>query len=314
MSRRVFSHQPPSSSPPNQVFSESLSCSQQKMRLWGSTLRTTSLLEFSNITAIGLGQVRAYKRCHHNQRTVLSLDPTKLIQVKQPAIDISGIKNPSISLPRGSSTVYFIHEGRVHLPFPDGTRGFLYYHTPANRPRISGQLRFRITPSDDPASFPCGYDLDTLRTTHSLPYPWNVSILKLVGGQHYTNLVSQLVSEGLVEETLVQSGGDRIWSRMDFKSGIVRLRFERSTLPEHHGRRVVVARCLEVIEPLVVESPTMGKDMDPLDVATYIPVPGQLLQTLASGYQKRYSHPKPWGIDISDDSEHLSAPALRLLW
>ncbi|KAF9029876.1 hypothetical protein BJ165DRAFT_1520240 [Panaeolus papilionaceus] len=335
------------------------------------TLPKTSLLKLPHITAIGEVRAHKLKMRDHVQRVALTLDPTKLVQVKQPAMDVSGITIPTILLPSGRAKLKFMRikdsEGYINIPYPDGTRGFFYYHKPSNRPRISGQIRFRVTPSDDPASFPRGYDLDTTRTTHPFPYPWNVSILNLVGGQHYTNLVSQLVSEGLVEETLVQSvrrlsssrnitcGGNfiftlsdpfdfnylhnthisfravtesgqglfkfisphgnlRNFSRMDFKSGIVKLRFERSTLPEHDRRRVVVARCLEIVEPLVIKSPTRGKDMDPLDVATYIPVPGQLLQTLPVGRPSAQRRPRPWGIDISDDSQHPFAPALRLLW
>ena len=42
--------------------------------------------------------------------------------------------------------------------YPD-INAFLYYTAPSERPRISGELRLRITSSDDPASFTSGTDL-----------------------------------------------------------------------------------------------------------------------------------------------------------
>lgn len=99
-----------------------------------------------------------------------------------------------------------------------------------------------------------------------------------------------------------------------FYSGIITVQFERSTLPEHEGRRVVVARCLNIIEPLVIKSLKSQKLMSRLDVPTYTPVAGQLLQTLPAAWRTPESRARPWSIDISDDSKHPAAPALRLLW
>lgn len=57
---------------------------------------------------------------------------------------------------------------KTYARWPDGTRGFLYYHCGAeSRPHQNdqdeiapaGQLRFRITESDDPATFAMGHDL-----------------------------------------------------------------------------------------------------------------------------------------------------------
>ncbi|RPD67567.1 hypothetical protein L226DRAFT_139531 [Lentinus tigrinus ALCF2SS1-7] len=41
--------------------------------------------------------------------------------------------------------------------------GFLYYHQYPHAPPLAGELRFRITPSNDPGSFPFGVDLMTER-------------------------------------------------------------------------------------------------------------------------------------------------------
>ena len=43
--------------------------------------------------------------------------------------------------------------------FPPNTNAFLYYFTPPDKPRIAGELRLRVTSSDDPASFESGSDL-----------------------------------------------------------------------------------------------------------------------------------------------------------
>ena len=45
------------------------------------------------------------------------------------------------------------------LSIPLGTKDFLYYFTSQQRPRIGGELRLRVVPSDDPASFESGSDL-----------------------------------------------------------------------------------------------------------------------------------------------------------
>ena len=46
---------------------------------------------------------------------------------------------------------------RKHSTPPD-TKAFLYYRTSRERPRIAGELRLRVVPSDDPASFESGSD------------------------------------------------------------------------------------------------------------------------------------------------------------
>ncbi|GLB38770.1 hypothetical protein LshimejAT787_0506350 [Lyophyllum shimeji] len=53
-----------------------------------------------------------------------------------------------------------------HLPagthrhrFPRDARGFLYYHCDHNLPPTAGEIRFRLTPNDNPATFEDGIDL-----------------------------------------------------------------------------------------------------------------------------------------------------------
>jgi hypothetical protein len=43
--------------------------------------------------------------------------------------------------------------------YPPDTNAFLYYAVSPEKPRIAGELRLRVTSSDDPASFESGSDL-----------------------------------------------------------------------------------------------------------------------------------------------------------
>ena len=80
--------------------------------------------------------------------------------------------------------------------FPALARGFLYYKLPALAPPHAGQIRFRITPSSDPASFVDGYDLP-----HSVnPLPWSILLRRVVHPRYYIALLSQLRHDGLVAE------------------------------------------------------------------------------------------------------------------
>ena len=45
------------------------------------------------------------------------------------------------------------------LYYPPNTKAFLYYFASPKRPRIAGELRFRVASSDDHASFQTGSDL-----------------------------------------------------------------------------------------------------------------------------------------------------------
>ncbi|KAF9042428.1 hypothetical protein BJ165DRAFT_1406083 [Panaeolus papilionaceus] len=227
-------------------------------------------------------------------RRIITLDPTKLVQRQQTAIDLSNIGRAQVSTPGGRSHLRFWKNFYgPQAPFPSGTRGFLYYYSPSDRPRIAGQLRFRVTPSEDPISFPHGHDLTLPHTRSYSPTPWSIPLLYVLDTKCYAGLLSHLVYEGLVEESLVESirevgphhksrcavnylfklsdpfefnyinsphmifqavtesGRASIIfvfghqnalraSKITFKSGRIKACFERSILPEHEGKRVVV--------------------------------------------------------------------------
>ena len=78
---------------------------------------------------------------------------------------------------------------------PPDTKAFLYYFTSWDRPRIAGELRIRIVPSDDPATFESGSDF--LRSNGR---PWLRSLYVL--SKRYIPLYEKLREEGFVPDDL----------------------------------------------------------------------------------------------------------------
>ena len=82
-----------------------------------------------------------------------------------------------------------------HLPFPPDTKAFLYYWMSPEKPRIAGEIRLRVTSSDDAASFESGSDL--LRTNGR---PWSRPLPFLP--KHNFPLYEKLREEGFVSDEL----------------------------------------------------------------------------------------------------------------
>ncbi|PIL25519.1 hypothetical protein GSI_12420 [Ganoderma sinense ZZ0214-1] len=68
--------------------------------------------------------------------------------------------------------------------YPPNTRGFLYYHVSPNGSPLSGELRFRLTSSHDPAGFAIGSDFSL-----SAVCPGRIHFTRSCGDQ-ITNLTS----------------------------------------------------------------------------------------------------------------------------
>ena len=86
------------------------------------------------------------------------------------------------------------------IPFPPDTKAFLYYSIPSGKPRIAGELRLRVTSSNDVASFESGSDLLRLNG-----HPWTRPL--------YTIPKSHSpVYEKLREENFVSDDIDRVLS------------------------------------------------------------------------------------------------------
>ena len=85
--------------------------------------------------------------------------------------------------------------GKTRVPCPPDTKVFLYYCIPPEKPRIAGELRLRVTSSDDPASFESGSDL--LRSNGQ---PWSRPLHALP--KYYNPLYEKLREDQLVPDDL----------------------------------------------------------------------------------------------------------------
>jgi hypothetical protein len=85
--------------------------------------------------------------------------------------------------------------------FPENTKGFFYYNVPRPpSPPIMGDLRFRVTSSNDPSSFNDGSDL----LNGPGLAPWGLSLLRLTKTEMHRDLCEQLVADGLISRELLE--------------------------------------------------------------------------------------------------------------
>lgn len=108
--------------------------------------------------------------------------------------DLSGVAHPKVKLPCGKTLLYYHGYQLKFVPFPPGTRGFLYYHSPPKAPPFIGEVRFRL--ASDLDSFHNGVDL----LSADKPFPWSISALALANQSTYANLRKQLLTDGVVSE------------------------------------------------------------------------------------------------------------------
>ncbi|TFK45342.1 hypothetical protein OE88DRAFT_1669364 [Heliocybe sulcata] len=112
-------------------------------------------------------------------------------------LDLTGQISRSVRFPvapeePGLDIRYFRSGGR-HIPFPSDSQGFFYWHLDPDTLPAPGQVRFRTTTSSDPATFPCGRDLQ-------LPNgpTWNIPLFRIARGSKYSRLRAHLLAETLV--------------------------------------------------------------------------------------------------------------------
>ncbi|TFK45354.1 hypothetical protein OE88DRAFT_1669401 [Heliocybe sulcata] len=100
--------------------------------------------------------------------------------------------------------------GRKDIPFPPESHGFLYWHLQPDAPPVTGQVRFRITKSSDPATFPSGHDLQ-------LPDGriWHISLFDIARRQGYSGLRAHLMSEKLITAKMLNNAMKRSASSQD---------------------------------------------------------------------------------------------------
>jgi hypothetical protein len=127
--------------------------------------------------------------------TIQTLDPSKLSSSE--FIDAS-LKLKIRAYGRDKS--FFNANYHGCSKFPEGTRGFLYYHS--SGPPAAGQIRFRLTPGNDPAYFTHGSDL---LCPNGLP--WAIHLLAMAGSQKkllYQPIRKLLIDDGLVAPALLE--------------------------------------------------------------------------------------------------------------
>ncbi|KAI0318908.1 hypothetical protein OF83DRAFT_1170671 [Amylostereum chailletii] len=177
---------------------------------------------------------------------------------------------------------------REQLAFPPDAHGFLYYHPPTALPPLDeGHLRFRITPSSDPATFLQGKDL-----LYPDGEPWNLRCGRIANSrEYYLPFRRMLLEDGLVTEAQLNEWGSC------YNSIGIRRRNVMSDLEKPFAFNFEIKT-----QPFWVSS-TSGEDGDlPLrerrhaqDVETpeALPALGEGAQTLAAiggGAQKEHRH------------------------
>ena len=137
------------------------------------------------------------------KHVIVTLDPNKFAEKKQKRLHINLPHiRPRISLLKHSSLVkvpYLDYDRTVEqeerISYPPDTKAFLYYSLSPGKPRIAGELRFRVTSSDDPASFESGSDL--LRRNGLL---WSRPLYSL--SKHYPPLYEKLREDQFIPDDL----------------------------------------------------------------------------------------------------------------
>ncbi|EPQ61351.1 hypothetical protein GLOTRDRAFT_125070 [Gloeophyllum trabeum ATCC 11539] len=302
-------------------------------------------------------QTRAYARGRKlvSGITLRTLDATRLLP--EDFVSLSGKSivhmralDAPPSVPVHQLHYYNSRRERSHVPFPEGTQGFLYWHTEPNAPPFLSEIRFRVTASSDPAAFSDGYDLQ--RPNGRL---WRRMLFDIANYVNHAPFRLVLLRDGLVTQDLldnvlasadnngnlrpddtshliwrlgqpfparVETGLTRVWIlgsseyhlftvrnlfgrlvRRERHKGRCLLQFERSPLPGHQGKRVVVMRIAKILELTRAEGATLGDDRS-------LPREGDLAYVPSPGGPSEVVPWIPWSVDI-DDSRNPKKETFR---
>jgi hypothetical protein len=127
--------------------------------------------------------------------TVVTLDPNKFAEKKQKPFDLGDRHTFPFFVEQSNRVNHRLrYDWTTKTASPD-IKAFLYYTIPPGRPRIGGELRFRVTSSDDPVSFASGSDL--LRMNGR---PWFRPLYTV--SRSHTSLYQKLREDGLVSDDL----------------------------------------------------------------------------------------------------------------
>jgi hypothetical protein len=123
-------------------------------------------------------------------------------------LDISGMTEVNCALDGSAErparlryTTRYETQKRSTVPFPSGTRGFLYCHVPDRVHPVATEIRFRLASGaiDDPQSaFALGEDL-----LLSPEIPWRIHMMSLARRSAYTFLATLLLQDGLVSQEVM---------------------------------------------------------------------------------------------------------------
>lgn len=153
----------------------------------------------------------------HTFRDLITLKPSEFRRVGQHWIDLSTVTNPTIHVFNDLQTYKTIQlpyaKGSAKRePWPSNSKGFFYYSTPPHRPRISGELRLRLTPTSDPSTFPQGTDLCLSKHLNqndndapATVTPWRRPLYSIATSSTLRPLYDKLRAEGLVSPTLASA-------------------------------------------------------------------------------------------------------------
>ncbi|KAJ7452821.1 hypothetical protein FB451DRAFT_1145109 [Mycena latifolia] len=128
-------------------------------------------------------------------------DPQNIISTLTPSritssdyLDISHKTGLEVGFPTSRTGKLCYGYGHcVDLPFPDRTRGFLYYYSDPQGAFLEGSIRFRVTADNSPSSFAAGEDL-----AGPSGFTWQYSLAQVACRRRYWDIAKQLVHEELV--------------------------------------------------------------------------------------------------------------------
>ncbi|KAG6901138.1 hypothetical protein C0995_016580 [Termitomyces sp. Mi166 len=130
-------------------------------------------------------------------RTISTLDPSRLepsdfnILSGMKAVYILG--RSDVTLTKPARVTYTVVSGE-EIPFPPDTHGFFYLHLNPRLPLLSGQIRFRVMPCNDPAQFENGFDLSDANGQ-----PWCLDAVQIAHSVSFSTLKEQLRHGGYTE-------------------------------------------------------------------------------------------------------------------
>ena len=137
--------------------------------------------------------------------SIITLDPNKFAEKRQRPFRIANkssftphIVHNQSGLVKGP-LLYYDTRGKHMTPYSSDITGnvFLYYTLLPGRPRISGELRLRVTSRNNPSSFESGHDLLGLNGQ-----PWSRPLFVISKCPSYIPLYEKLREDGFVPDDL----------------------------------------------------------------------------------------------------------------